>query len=95
MSSPSPEAALSRVLAGLERELVEASDEEIVQAAEDLGMNLRMKGSAAFIGLVHAIPKRLSDFFDLEELRRDYLELLRRQRSELPPGGGDRDEGER
>ena len=43
-----PELALHRVLAGLEPELVEATDEEIEQAARDLGMDIHMKGSAAF-----------------------------------------------
>jgi hypothetical protein len=42
-----PEVALDRVLAGLEKELVDATDEEIELAARDLGMNVRMKGSAA------------------------------------------------
>jgi hypothetical protein len=75
MRSTPPEVALNRVLAGLEKELVEATDEEVGQAAADLGMNLKMKGSAAFIGLKYAIPKRFEDIFDAEmfaELRRRY-----------------------
>lgn len=76
-----PEAALTRVLCGLERELVEATDEEILQAAEDLGMNVKMRGSAAFLGVVYSTPKRIEDIFDLEELREAYVEFVRKQSS--------------
>jgi hypothetical protein len=65
MSTP-PEVALNRVLFGLEKELVEATDEEIEQAAQDLGMNVRMKGSAAFIGVTYTFPKRFDDIFDVQ-----------------------------
>jgi hypothetical protein len=40
-----------RLLAALERELIAATDEEILEAASDLGMNPAMKGSAAFFGV--------------------------------------------
>lgn len=43
-----------RLLIALERELIEATDEEILEAARDLRMNPEMRGSAAFIGLLHA-----------------------------------------
>jgi hypothetical protein len=46
-----PTAALGRLLDQLDRELIEASDEDILKAARDLGMNPLMKGSAAFLGL--------------------------------------------
>ena len=72
----SPELALLRVLAGLEKELVDATDEEIEQAAQELGMNIRMKGSAAFAGVLGPMPKRLEDIFDLEELRRSNGKFL-------------------
>jgi hypothetical protein len=75
--SIAPDAALDRVLAGLEHELVEATDEEIVEAAEELGMNIRMKGSAAFLGVLGSLPKRLEDIFDVEDLRRSYLKMTR------------------
>jgi len=74
-----PEVALDRVLAGLERELVEATDEEVVQAAAELGMNVNMKGIAAFMGLF-GMPKRLEDIFDPEDPRESCIEPL-------PPGG--------
>lgn len=45
-----------RLLAALERELLEATDEEILEAARDLGMNPAMKGSAAFFGVTVARP---------------------------------------
>ena len=72
-----PELALHRLLAGLEPELVEASDEEIEQAAQDLGMDIHMKGSAAFVGVAYGMPKRVEDIFDVDELRRAYAEFLR------------------
>jgi hypothetical protein len=60
-----PETALERVLDALEHELVAASDTDILEAANDLGMQPQMKGSAAFIGLRYssAMP-RAEDFFD-------------------------------
>lgn len=45
-----------RLLIALERELIEAADEEILEAARDLGMNPAMKGSAAFFGVTIASP---------------------------------------
>jgi hypothetical protein len=62
-------AALGLILDHLDRELIEASDEEIVEAARDLGMNPMMKGSAAFIGLRIPAMAHFADFFDSEALR--------------------------
>jgi hypothetical protein len=59
-----PETALERVLEALERELVEATDEEILEAAHDLGMKPEMKGSAAFLGLRYPGARRREEFFD-------------------------------
>jgi hypothetical protein len=42
---------LEGLLDALEQELIEATDEEILAAAGDLGMNPAMKGSAAFFGV--------------------------------------------
>jgi hypothetical protein len=97
MRSTPPEVALNRVLAGLAQDLAEATDEEVVQAGEDLRMNVKMKGSAAFIGVLYTLPKRFEEIFDVAELRRNYEEFLRKQRSSLPPGRKDRsddDDGE-
>jgi hypothetical protein len=73
----SPEAALGRVLDALEQELIDASNEEILEAAKDLGMNPMMKGSAAFMGLKHSGTARFSDFFDLEALKQIRAEMQR------------------
>ncbi len=62
-----PEAALSRILVALERELVAASDEEVVAAAQDLGMNPLMPGSGAFAGIKYPARPQLADFFDLTQ----------------------------
>ncbi|MGO9801951.1 MAG: hypothetical protein ACLPTM_10000 [Steroidobacteraceae bacterium] len=59
-----PETALERVLEALERELVAATDEELLEAASDLGMQPGMKGSAAFLGLRYPAMRRAEDFFD-------------------------------
>ena len=79
MTSTPPDVALNRVLAGLERELVEATDEEIELAAQDLGMNVRMKGLAAFIGVKYTFPKRLEDIFAVEMKQRSFLPKARRK----------------
>ena len=55
--------ALDRVLDGLAGELLAASDEEIIAAARELGMDPAMRGSAAFLGLKYAIPTRPAHFF--------------------------------
>ena len=83
ISNP-PDVALNRVLAGLGQELVEATDEEIAEAAKKLGMNIRMKGSAAFLGVFGSMPKRIEDIFDVEDLRTAYVKFISGQRS-LPP----------
>jgi hypothetical protein len=96
MTPHPPEVALNRVLAGLEKELAEATDEEIVQAAADLGMDVKMKGSAAFIGVKYTFPKRLEDIFDLEQMRQVYLAQSRPTRSDLTKAAKkDRDDEEK
>jgi hypothetical protein len=64
-ASASPEAKLTRVLEALEQELIDASDEEILAVAMELGMNPKMKGSALFAGLKYPARPQLADFFDL------------------------------
>jgi hypothetical protein len=68
-------ARLERLIDALAMELAEASDEEVLQACADLGMNPHMRGSAAFIGLKGASVSdwRLEDFFDLQTLKRMQL----------------------
>jgi hypothetical protein len=56
-----PAAALGRILDQLDRELIDATDEDILEAARDLGMNPLMKGSAAFLGLQFF---SLAEFFE-------------------------------
>ena len=70
MKRVSPEVTLARVLTALEQELIEATDVEIREAAQDLGMNLDMKGSAAFFGLKYPAKVRFSDCFDPDDLAR-------------------------
>lgn len=53
-----------RLLTALERELIEATDEEVLEAARDLGMDPAMKGSAAFFGVtVDLRAKSLGSYF--------------------------------
>lgn len=65
--------ALSRVLEALEQELIHASDEEVMAAARELGMNPEARESAAFQGLKYPIKPQLTDFFELDAPRK--LEL--------------------
>lgn len=51
MKTRRPEVSLEQILAALERELIDATDEEVLAAAAELGMNPSMKGSAAFLGV--------------------------------------------
>jgi len=70
VSKASPEDALTRLLEALGQELIDASDEEVIQAAKDLGMDPTMRASAAYAGLRYPARPQLSDFFDLDVLRR-------------------------
>ena len=65
-----PETALERVLESLETELIEASDEEILAAAKELGQNPLMKGSIAFAGIMFTHRSLFAEFFDPQTLRR-------------------------
>ncbi|HWZ63120.1 MAG TPA: hypothetical protein VNX02_08870 [Steroidobacteraceae bacterium] len=70
MTRTFPETALERILQALECELVVAMDEEILEAADDLGMQPGMKGSAAFLGLRYPDVHRPEEFFDPEWMAR-------------------------
>jgi len=61
-----PDAALLRLLEALAADLIEATDDEVMQAAKDLGMNPQMKGSAVFAGIKYPAMPQLSDFYDME-----------------------------
>jgi hypothetical protein len=69
MSRSPPVPALNRILDALEHELLEASDEELLAAAHELGMRPDMKGSAAFIGILGPVRLQLEEFFDVDTLR--------------------------
>jgi len=60
----SPEIELSRFLESMEQDLLNATDEEILLVAKDLGMNLAQRESAAFAGLKYPAKPQLADFFD-------------------------------
>jgi hypothetical protein len=67
MNSLWPQASLARIRAEFEKELLSATDEEIMAAASDLGMNPAMRGSAAFAGLKYPISARaLRSFFSMQ-----------------------------
>lgn len=51
MTTQRPDSALERLLVALEDEVLQATDEEVLAAAHELGMNPAMKGSAAFFGV--------------------------------------------
>jgi hypothetical protein len=72
-----------RLLTALERELIEATDEEILEAASDLGMNPAMKGSAAFFGIatVYYPP-----FQPMEPWEPSDWQSVRRRLKDDPPG---------
>jgi DNA-binding PucR family transcriptional regulator len=51
MSKTRPELALERLLLALEGELIDATDDEVLAAAKELGMDPTMKGSSALFGV--------------------------------------------
>jgi hypothetical protein len=86
VKSVSHEAVLTRVLEGLEPELIEATDEDITQAAQDLGMDLSMKGSAAFMGLKSPFKLDVAEIFDLSAFDAEQVASLRRRYEEWKEG---------
>lgn len=62
----STETTLMRVLDALAQEAIDASDEEVTQAATDLRMDPTKPDSAAFAGVTYFARPQLSDFFDIE-----------------------------
>jgi hypothetical protein len=60
------ELVLTRTLDAFAKELIDASDEEILEVAKDLAMDPRTRESAAFAGVTYPARWQLSDFFDLE-----------------------------
>ena len=55
MTTQRPDSALERLLVALEDELLQATDEEVLAAAHELGMNPAMKGSAALFGVTRLV----------------------------------------
>ena len=70
VATPTNEQRLNRVLAGLETELLGASDAEVRLAAGDIGINPDMKGSIAWLGILFPKKFRGGEVFDLDALRR-------------------------
>lgn len=64
------ETRLRRVLAALEQEILQASDQEIRHAAQDVGIDPDMKGSIAWVGIFYPGKVKMDEMFDLEVLRR-------------------------
>lgn len=72
LTTTEPQAGFDRLLDALARELIDVSDDEILAAAKELGMDPMMKGSAAFLGLRVPPVADLADwteFFGSEQVR--------------------------
>jgi len=69
----SSELVLTRTLDAFANELIDASDEEILGVAKNLGMDFRTKTSAAFAGVTYPCPMAAGRFFDLEVPREHQL----------------------
>ena len=54
--------AFERLLVALERELVTATDDEVLEAARDLGMDPTLKGSSVFFGVTMSADVRSGVF---------------------------------
>jgi hypothetical protein len=61
-----PHTALMRIMDALAQEAIEASDDEITEAAADLRMELSSRESAAFAGLTYFARPQMSEFFSGE-----------------------------
>ena len=79
-----PERELERVLLAFEHEVIHASDEEILAAARELGMNPAMKGSSAFFGVMFLVrlgqpPQKPA------RRKRNYVARRRIPKDDVPP----------
>jgi hypothetical protein len=84
---------LARILEAFGQELMDASEEEIVETAKELGMDLH-QGSGAYAGLTFPARWQPSDFFDIEAIKRADLHRLglnRRKRIQYRARGYDAD----
>lgn len=81
MKTSSAARRLDRVLAGLAEDLLVATDVEIREACDELGIDPSMKGSAAFAGLRH---------FDVLREVRQYLREIAEQRTRAAAKSGSR-----
>lgn len=62
----SSDVSLSNVLDALVDELLDVADDEILETVEELKMNLAVKESAAFAGLLYPAHPKVGDFFDVD-----------------------------
>ena len=74
--------AFERVLEALAKELVDATDDELIEAARDLGMDPSMRGSAAFIGLKYSDALRRLSPSDFSRFRNAIEHAI--ERGDLP-----------
>ncbi len=58
MKSTRPEVGLERLLAAIERDILDTSDEEIASVASELGIKPDMKGSIALFGVTRAVRRQ-------------------------------------
>ena len=75
-------AAFERVLEALGKELIDATDDELLEAARDLGMDPSMRGSAAFIGLKYSDALRRLSPSDFSRFRNAIEHAI--ERGDLP-----------
>ncbi len=61
MKTIRPELGFERLLAALERDLLDATNEEIMAVANELGMKPSMKGSIALLGVTFAAQLKDQD----------------------------------
>jgi hypothetical protein len=66
-----------RILEALAEELIESTDDELLEAAKDLGMDPTMRGSAALLGLTSPATHRPSDFFEVTVFHQQQIESER------------------
>ncbi|MBW8077874.1 MAG: hypothetical protein GJU76_07335 [Gallionella sp.] len=73
--------AFERLLIALEQELVNATDDEVLEAARDLGMNPTLKGSSALFGVtISAQPMFATEIADCQD-----MPPWQRRKGDLPP----------
>lgn len=87
MTTTRPELGFARLLDALGQDLLDASDEEILAVAKELGQKPDMKGSIALFGVTYAWRRNIQAAVSAEQSKETSGSAGATRRSRLRPKG--------